>query len=254
MRSTGVSRSVSEIIRKAEKQIAGGKLASAKQLLEDAQKNDPNNEYINAILERVMVLGLREEDASMPASEAPKDTSTEPAVKVDPEGQPAEDVQSQVKQLTSIARDLYERGSVETAFESLMNAYMLDPLSRDVAQAETLIVPAFEMMKKRGTITVQQTGIAPTTAQILQQSIAGNGSEGQPSAPTSRLDQLKQQKEQERLVRERAMWRKASEAPKLAEAEDGTTASASDPQMVPPSPPKHKERLLSKLWAGKRLE
>jgi hypothetical protein len=251
MRSTKGTRHVSEIIRKAEKQIAGGNLAKAKQLLEDARKNEPNNEYIEAILERVTLLGLREEETPVQASDVSQETPGAPAVKP---VEVMEDVASRVKQLTSVARDLYARGSVEPAFDSLMNAFMLDPLSRDVAQVESLILPAFEMMKKRGSVTIQQEVAPPTTAQILQQSVLKGGSSGRETSQLSRLEQLKQQKEQERLVKERAMWRKASEAPRLAEADDEAAISASEPQLVPPSPVKHRDGLLSRFWNGKQLE
>jgi hypothetical protein len=244
MRSTKASRNVSDTIRKAEKHIAGGNLEKAKQLLEQARQNEPNNEYIEAILERVTLLGLREEEPPAETSGAPAST---PAI---PVAAAVDEVARQVQQLTSMARDLYAHGSVETAFESLMNAYMLDPLSREVVQAEQLILPAVEMMRKRGTVTVQKEAAPPTTAQILRQSVAASGSS---PSPMSRLDQLKQQKEHERLLKERAMWRKASEAPRALETEDDPAASAAEPQLVPPSPVKHRDGLLSKLWSGKRL-
>ncbi len=247
MRQARASSAVTEIIKKAEKHIAAGDLGRAKALLEDAQKTEPDNEYIIAIFERVMLLDSRDEDA--PAHELlipqveHEVTVPQPAHILLPE----DEVQQQVKHLTTMARDLFERGSFDSAFDSLMKAFMLDPLSKDVAREESVIVPAFELMKKRGTLTSPANESRPTTTQILQRGLASGGSGSNPSDQTSRLDQLKQQKEQERSVREREMWRKASGAPRLAGMEDDAVSEA---QFVPPTPQKQKDGIFSRLRGG----
>ncbi len=247
MRHGHSSNNVTEIIKKAEKHIASGDLGRAKTLLEDAQKTDPDNEYINAIFERVLLLNSRGEETPAQENQArqieDEVTASQPVHALLPE----DEVQVQVKRLTSMARDLFERGSYDSAFDSLMRAYMLDPLSKDVAREESVIVPAFELMKKRGTIATTMDEPRPTTAQILQRGLAsgGSGSSGQ----VSRLDQLKQQKEQERMVREREMWRKASGTPRLVEMEDDPVSS-SEPQFVAPTPQKQKDGIFSRLRGG----
>ena len=247
MRQARASSTVTEIIKKAEKHIAAGDLNRAKTLLEDAQKTDPENEYINAIFERVMLLDSREGETpvhelqTLPAEHVA--TVPPPVHAVLPE----DEVQKQVKHLTTMARDLFERGSFDSAFDSLMKAFMLDPLSKDVAREESVIVPAFELMKKRGTLTASANESRPTTTQILQRGLASGGSGSNPSGPTSRLDQLKQQKEQERMTREREMWRKASGTTRLAGMEDD---AALESQFVPPTPQKQKDGLFSRLRGG----
>jgi len=247
MRQSGGGSSVAEIIKKAEKQIAAGDLGRARTLLENAQKTEPHNEYINAILERVVFLEAREEEP--PAQNAPGAAiEHEIAIAQVAEQMVQEDeVQIQVKRLTKMAHDQFEHGSYDSAFDSLMNAFILDPLSKEVAQAESVIVPAIELMKKRGTLSVTSDENRPTTTQILQRGLSPNGPIS--SDPVSRLDQLKQQKEQERLMREREMWRKASGAPRMADADDDPI-SAADAQLVPPTPQKHRDGLFSRLRGG----
>lgn len=237
MRPNRATSHVKEIIKKAEKHIAAGELDRAKSLLDDAHVKEPGNEYINAILERVMLLGARGDEPQV------AETMTE----LPPQAE--DEVQSQVRRLTAMAHDLYERGSYDTAFDSLMKAYLLDPLSKDVVREESVIVPAFELMKKRGTITTQQTETRPTTAQILQKSLSTGGSGPSVPGQMSRLDQLKQQKEQERLAREREMWRKASDAPRITDM-DADFSSAAEPQAAPPVPQKPKDGILSRLRGG----
>ena len=247
MKPAGATSHVREIIRKAEKHISAGELDSATKLLEDAKQTDPNNEYIGAILERVMLLSSRDGAASAHEVESHR---IEPTVSVSlpkPTELPADNVQIQVQRLTAMAHNLYERGSYDTAFESLMKAYMLDPLSTDVEREESVIVPAFELMQKRGTMGSQADSVRPTVAQLLQQGLASNVPAPAVSGELSRIDQLKQQKEQERVASERAMWRKASEAPHAPETDEDST---SDPHLVSPAAPKHRDGIFARLRGG----
>ncbi len=239
---------VTEIIKKAEKHISAGDLDRAKSLLEDAQRTEPNNEYINAILERVVLLGTRDDSAPAQELQALQEAAVLPTAAAPPE----DDVQHQVKQLTVMAHDLFERGSYDSAFDSLMKAFMLDPLSKDVAREETVIVPAFELMKKRGTLAPVSDESRPTTAQLLQRGLANGGPGSGSSGQLSRLEQLKLQKEQERSAREREMWRKASGTPRISEIEEDA-ATAAEGEFVPPSPQKTKDGIFSRLRGGLHL-
>jgi len=247
MKQSGGGSSVAEIIKKAEKEIAAGDLGRARTLLENAQKTEPNNEYINAILERVMFLESRDDEPPTHLAQGAAIEHELAIAQMTEKLVQEDEVQIQVKRLTKMAHDQFEHGSYDSAFDSLMNAFILDPLSKEVAQAESVIVPAIELMKKRGTLSVAADENHPTTTQILQRGLAPNGPVS--SDPVSRLDQLKQQKEQERLAREREMWRKASGAPRIADMDDDPI-SAADSQLVPPIPQKHKDGLFSRLRGG----
>jgi hypothetical protein len=74
----------------------------------------------------------------------------------------------------------------------------------------------------------------------------------QPADEQLRMELLKQQKEQERLEKERSVWRDASKPPKIFGEDDSmgldATQSTSEPQKAPPT------GLFSKLRLGKFLE
>ena len=150
----------SELIRSAERFIASGKLALAKEQLSSALGIDPNNSYISAILERLDVLETRA------AADAPavqhfnslqdqKDTRYL-SLTVGPEfrngvrsseDEPllsAGEIQNRIRRLTSAAENFLENGAYKNAFDSLMKAYLLDPLSPFVLACEKTVLPVWE--------------------------------------------------------------------------------------------------------------
>ena len=56
-----------------------------------------------------------------------------------------------VRELTDAAGTLLNRGLSESAFETLMNAYLLDPVSPDVLACEKRVLPAWELFRKQRT-------------------------------------------------------------------------------------------------------
>jgi hypothetical protein len=155
---------VSELIRRAEKHIKSGNLDRARDLLSNARSLEPSNEYIGAILERI-ALGERAPGTM---------TANKPAVPSQPAAE--NDLQRHVHRLTDDARSLYERGAYVTAFNTLMKAYLLDPVDQGVMQAEELIVPAFERVRQRGTLT-SPAPLEPGTAEILRRHLAAGGAQ-----------------------------------------------------------------------------
>jgi tetratricopeptide (TPR) repeat protein len=222
----------SEFIRAAERSIAAGDLNLALQQIANARSIDPQNEYLDAIVERIDILASRRDPVGksgffqvssslLPEAEQPQMTP---------------ELQARVKRLTNVAINLFERGSYETAFDSLMKAYLLDPSSSYVMNCEKTLLPAIELMRKRGTIA------SSPTAKLASQQATGND-EG-------RLEILRREKEKERQEKERAMWRDASKplAPitkKVDPPKDDSQKSGSDsPQTV---------GFFNKLRGGKLL-
>ena len=238
MASFSSSNSISEIIRQAEKQIASSNLDRARELLSQARFTYPGNEYITAILERIDLL----EHQPVSASASQKAVSV--SLPESAQAPPLDTTAMQVKRLTKVACTLNARGSVGPAFESLMNAYLLDPLSPDVLAAEQVILPAVELMRERGMVTTQ----APTTAQLLHQHVS-SGASGQNTE--QRLEMLKLAKEQEREEKERAIWRKASEAPHQSTEAPSGNQSEVNGATTPSGKPQ--EGFFSKMRHGKLL-
>jgi hypothetical protein len=150
----------SELIRSAERFIATGKLVLAKEQLSTALGLDPNNSYISAILERLDVLETRATADASPVQnfsslQDQKDTrylsvtvgSEFRSGVRSSEGEPAlsaREIQNRIRRLTSVAESFLESGSYKNAFESLMKAYLLDPLSPFVLACEKAVFPVWE--------------------------------------------------------------------------------------------------------------
>jgi hypothetical protein len=221
------SAATREIIRVAEKHIEAREFDLAMQKLSMAQRMEPDNIYITAIVERIhrmaaessnggrflaLTVGNEFEDGIKPESE---------------KSVAAEEIDRQIKKLTARASELIRRGAYETAFDSLMNAYFLDPISPTLMESEKTLLPAIEMMRKQkegkegsqrmnGLTSLPPSGRKPDASTLSAQD-------------SQRLEELKRQKEAERLEKERAMWREASRLPRILE------------EMLEPVPPKEPE-------------
>jgi hypothetical protein len=193
---------VSEFIRAAERSIAAGDLNLALQQIANARSIDPKNEYLDAIVERIDLLAARRDPVGKNGF-----LQASPLPVIEPEKlEMTPELQARVKRLTNVAINLFERGSYETAFDSLMKAYLLDPTSSYVMNCEKTLLPAIELMRKRGTIA------SPGMARAASPQDPSQNASQQPASGNedSRLEVLRREKEMERNEKERAMWRDAS--------------------------------------------
>lgn len=221
------SAATREVIRVAEKHIEAREFDLAMQKLSMAQRMEPDNIYITAIVERIhriasessnggrflaLTVGNEFEDGIKPVNETAR---------------PLEGVDTQIRRLTSKASELVRQGAYETAFDSLMNAYFLDPVSPTLMESERTLLPAIEMMRRQ---KAGRTGSQKLSGlSSLPPSARRTDSSGLSAQDSQRLEELKRQKEAERLERERAMWREASRLPRLLE------------EILEPVPPKDLE-------------
>ena len=75
--------------------------------------------------------------------------------KVGGKGLPGTDLQSQIVRLTGAAEQYLKRGQSALAFDSLMEAYLLDPLNPLVLSCEKNVLPAWEAFRTK------QRGMSP---------------------------------------------------------------------------------------------
>lgn len=144
--------SVSDIIRSAEKFLTEGRYDVALEQLHQARDLDPSNQYIDAIIVRAQNLRTTQINPAQgrdPALEGTRYLSLtvgkEFSGGVRPEeGGSADQIRLQIRQLTDTASVLLDRGLSESAFDSLMKAYLLDPLNPDVLSCEARVLPAWE--------------------------------------------------------------------------------------------------------------
>ncbi|HXX64984.1 MAG TPA: hypothetical protein VEO56_14385 [Bacteroidota bacterium] len=246
------SHGTREVIRVAEKHIEAREYDLAMQKLTIAQRMDPDNIYINAIVERIHRLAAEATNGgrflALTVGDEFEDGIRPEAIAAEK----AEELEAKVKKLTTKASELVRRGAYETAFDALMNAYLLDPMNPFLMETEKTLLPAIEMMRKQG--------VAKEGSQRMN-ALASMPPSGRKPDSTSltmqesqRLEELKRQKEAERLERERAMWREASRPPKFLE-ELLSPIPPSAPEGLAPiaEPPKEPTGFFAKLRHGKLL-
>lgn len=164
------------------------------------------------------------------------------------------DLDSRIRILTTIATNLYERGSVDTAVQSLFKARLLDPSSRHVRACEEVLRPALDRMtgggdRRPGSVFSETSG-TETRENLstylerrgLRESGAAAGRRTSEiaraisaSLDEARIEALKRQKEIERRERELSMWREASRV------QNGTGSPVSPRPRQAPLPKKPRE-------------
>jgi len=159
--------------------------------------------------------------------------------------------------LTRSASSQLRRGAYETAFESLFNAYLLDPCSPTVVESERTLLPAIEMMRKRS--YVPPAGDRRQAPPSSRRSVSA----APPVSPTAesdsaRLHELMKKKEEERLSHERAMWRDASAPPRAIDptqpTEETLAAAAETPATTETAPAEKGSRRFFSRFRRKKQE
>jgi hypothetical protein len=213
--------STKEIIRAAEKFIQSQQYDLALRELATAQRVDPNNMYIKAIAERIHSLIQGDRTSSSRFLSVTVGKEFENGIK--PEApREVSPIEAQVQKLTAVASSHLRQGAYETAFETLFDAYLLDPCSPTVLESEKTLLPAIEMMRHR-LRDVSPSGRRPNPASEGLPSPAPTPAQA-PSEESNRLHELMRRKEEERLSYERAKWREASAPPKPFEADGPVVA------------------------------
>ena len=274
----------SHLIRSAERLAASGRFDFAIEQLTVAQRLDPENEYIHAIIDRIRVLQDHTQDDSLnPGSGVER--SVQLSVTVGPQftdglrskegdqGATDEDVHKKIRFLTNMANQFVENGLSEKAFDSLMKAYLLDPISPYVIAAEKTVLPAWEFTRTQNNAQIGRSdatiGTSKNISNMATETMTPSNSDrvNSPLTPPQyrpsslsqsadeqlRMEALKQQKELERVEKERWIWREASKAPRVF-GEDDPVNLASSQRQEPEQPKPQVTGLFSKLRLGKFLE
>lgn len=255
--------SVSQLIRSAERFMSLRKYAFAEDQLNLAKSLEPNNAYIWAIQERLRSIKMQSPQSALETTITDSDANTERYLSVTVgsefetgfKSKPAEaaknpkEIQADIRQLTNVAENFLEKGLNEKAFESLMKAYLLDPVSPYVLSCEKMVLPAWEathskpaQLNGKFSIRTEDTEGGIAMSHIQEKALSAE--------EQKRMDTLRLQKEFERKEREREMWRQASSPPKMTTNEQLKQSPAPQPQS--PEAPKA-GGLLNKLKLGKFL-
>jgi len=246
------SAGAKSFIRVAERHIEAHEYDLAMKDLVAAQRTDPDNIYIHAIVERVHRLAADESSGKrflgVTVGDA-YDTGIKPA---GDERASQEELDARIKKLTNTASLLLRRGAIETAFDSLMNAYLLDPMSPHVVETERTLLPVIELMRRRGTITRG----SQTMNTFPMPPPSGRRADATPlsAEDARRIEELKSQKEQQRIESERAVWRQASRPPRVTDDHANPDPVKDHGETSPaPVPEKEPTGFFAKLRQGRFL-
>jgi hypothetical protein len=249
------SAATREIIRVAERHIEAREFDLAMQKLSMAQRLEPDNIYITAIVERIHRVASESSNGGRFLSLTVGNEFDEGIRPENESARTPEGVDTQIRRLTSKASELMRQGAYETAFDSLMNAYFLDPVSPTLMESEKTLLPAIEMMRRQKAGRV--TGQTMNGLSSLPPSARRSDSSALSPEDSQRLVELKRHKEAERVERERAVWREASRLPRILE-EMLEPVPPKDLESPPPAPNEQGEQkepggFFSKLRHGKFL-
>ncbi|MBX2991272.1 MAG: hypothetical protein KF749_08890 [Bacteroidetes bacterium] len=135
---------VTRLITEAEQFIESRLYGEALELLADAELIEPENKSIHLIRELVRNLRSEQEKPS-----ALRSLFTFTATEEEPASNREEQertIQKRVRNLIVSAEHFLSRGAVDNAFESLMRAYLLDPLAPEVLECERRVLPAWQKL------------------------------------------------------------------------------------------------------------
>lgn len=165
---------VTELIRSAERFISSGKYGLAMDQLAYAQTLDSGNTYIPAILDRLQNLqhsssSQAHESVEPQGVESPESkrylsvtvgTEFKSGVRGPGDDAPEspQELQVRIRRLTNAAENFLETGSFKNAFDSLMKAYLLDPMSPYVITCEKSVLPEWERARRQETKGGQEKG------------------------------------------------------------------------------------------------
>jgi hypothetical protein len=221
---------VGEMIRRAEKSIAGQEYKTAQDLLAEAWRLDPGNAYIPAIVERVQILqGMASEFAAQTNGRDARYLAVSVGKEFPGGIRPAEGPElsrGKIRRLLTVATTLLERGSYQSAYESILKAEELDPQDPEMLALKEKVFPLYESSMQRrsaGTSAPARRGdSAGVAASMAGRLMAEAKKEEQESAqqkenpvPTfeERLEALRREKDTQRIAHERELWSQTTQKP-----------------------------------------
>jgi tetratricopeptide (TPR) repeat protein len=247
---------LTELVKRAEKHIGTQEYYLARALLEEALKLDPRNLYVPAILERVDILqsmarDVAELDTAGRGSPLSVSVGKEFKEGLRPAALSQEEMKARFRRLLTVASTLYDRGSYESAYESLMKAEDLYPRDPELSALKEKIVPAYESMigKSNSSQVQRRRNDLPGAAASMAAMILSDSAPGSDSSPTTepgfstfndRLTAFRRRQEEARQQQNQSPARKV-------------TSRSADQSETPPSE-REKNGFISTLLKRKLFE
>ena len=155
------SGGVLQYVRTAEALIRAGKYGVALDALAVAKELEPNDPSLQPLVEKVLhaqarmatstfhrmgVATLAEKGSRYLGVTVGKEFGGGIRGESQEESSSSEELHDRIRLILDVADSFLMRGMTESAFESLMCAYMLDPLAPDVIRSEERILPILEAL------------------------------------------------------------------------------------------------------------
>ena len=159
------SGGILQYVRTAEELIRGGKYGVALDALAVAKELEPNDPSVQPLVEKVLHAQARMATSSFQrigvatlaeqggrylgvtvGREFGGGIRGDSAGDSASESGPINELEERIRFILDVAESFLMRGMTESAFESLMCAYMLDPLAPDVIRSEERILPVLEAL------------------------------------------------------------------------------------------------------------
>jgi tetratricopeptide (TPR) repeat protein len=137
-------KGVSQYVRTAEQLLNAGKYAMALEALSVAQELDPHSASVRTILDRALMLRAQTTSRYVTVGE---EFARGVRTAEDETALSQQEIHARVQYLVDVADVFLDRGMTESALDSLMRAYLLDPLAPEVISSEKRILPVLEMMR-----------------------------------------------------------------------------------------------------------
>jgi tetratricopeptide (TPR) repeat protein len=139
-------KGVSQYVKTAEHLLKAGKYAMALEALSVAQELEPHSVPVKTAIDRALT--LQTEAASRYLSVTVGNHFAHGVRTAEDEAALSQqEIHERVQYLVDVADVFLDRGMTESALDSLMRAYLLDPLAPEVLSSEKRILPVLEMMR-----------------------------------------------------------------------------------------------------------
>lgn len=139
-------KGVSHYVRAAEQLLNAGKYAMALEALSVARELEPHNVSVRNVLDRALTMQAQERARYLSVTVG-RQFSGGVRTEEDESALSQQEIRERIQYLVEVADVFLDRGMTESAMDSLMRAYLLDPLAPEVLSSERRILPVLEMMR-----------------------------------------------------------------------------------------------------------
>ncbi len=154
------------LIGKAEQHITHQRFAEALECIAAAEHLEPDNRSVRMLKELVVSLQSRAQQKTLLNRFFPRRIRKSFEQSAIPAPLSESEAHKRIRSLTGTADYHLSRGAVESAYESMMRAYALDPTSADVIACQQRVLPAWKKLLPQDAGTDSTPRTKPSSKKI----------------------------------------------------------------------------------------